>query len=59
MGRGDVVGMEGDSKVKQRRAHTTHTHTHTESVSLSESASAEHQSLLDMVGGHTSERFTL
>lgn len=42
-----------------RGVRTPHTHTHTESVSLSESASAEHQSLLDMVGGHTSERFTL
>lgn len=49
-----VVGMEGDLKVKHSSAHT---HTHTQS--LSESASAEHQSLLDMVGGHTSKRFTL
>lgn len=53
---GGVAGMEGDSKVKHRRVHTTHTHTHS---GPSESASAEHQSLLDMVGGHTSERFTL
>lgn len=51
---GGVVGMEGALKVKHRHAQA---HTHT--VSQSKSAPVEHQSLLDIVGGHTCKRFTL
>lgn len=51
-GGGGGSGMEGDLKVKDRHARA---HTH----SLSEPGSVGHQSLLDMLGGHTSKRFTL
>lgn len=47
--------MEGDLKVKHKHARE-HTNTHTDWIG---SVSVEHQSLLDMVGGHTSKRFTL
>lgn len=48
-------GIGGDLKVKHKQARE-HTNTHTPWI---ESVSVEHQSLLDMVGGHTSKRFTL
>lgn len=49
------AGMEGGLKVKHKYARE-HTNTRTHWIG---SVSVEHQSLLDMVAGHTSKRFTL